>query len=137
MDKVTIIRKYSYLLERFDKSKEYLKSYHSLDKEKREVYFDALERSIEEVLETCIKLNIFILKEKNIFPKTYLESFSLMNEFLDFDDEMKKELEYLARFRNILAYEYMDMKEDLTIEKIEKILNILPEYIKRVKAFLK
>lgn len=66
MDNVLINRKYKYLLERLEKLKLYLQEY---EKEKKllnkEILYHALQRVTEEVVETAIKINIFILKENN------------------------------------------------------------------------
>lgn len=125
----TLNRKYSYLLDRFEKLKKYKKKY---DKEKEEIVYFALQRIAEEVVETAIKINIYFLKEEQIFPKTYQESFLLLEEYLDFNEKELKELAKTAKFRNLLAHEYILMPEEEFLKNISKIIKIYPKYLKTI-----
>ena len=137
MDKTTVNRKYSYLLNRYEKSKRYVELYeNSVDDEESQIYYDALLRVIEEVLETSIKLNIFILKQKHEFPKTYKESFKLLGEDLDIEGKILDDLVYLAGFRNLLAHEYIDMGYDFTLENVKVLHKVYPVYLKALKKLI-
>lgn len=135
MDKITINRKYNYLLDRLDKLNKYLKEYENRDD--KELIYLALQRITEEVVETAIKLNIFILKENKIFPKTYQDSFLLLKKIFDLDKEEIENLSNTAKFRNILAHEYIELKEKEFIENSKKIIEIYPNYLKIIYKSIK
>lgn len=137
MDKLTAIRKYTYILDKFERVKKYFEDYEKeKDLDRKEMVFSALQRVVEEVLESCIKLNIYILKEKGNFPKSYKESFTLLKTELDFDENKIDLLSSFAKFRNILAHEYQDITPEMTISKIKQIIEFLPEYLKKLKEIL-
>jgi len=133
MDKTSIKRKYNYLIERFEKLKEYLKDYdNEKDKKDKEKNYLALQRITEEVVETAIKINIFILKEKNIFPKTYKESFLKLKTDFNLDEKILVKLSNTAKFRNLLAHEYINLNEKEFIKKSKEILKVYPIYLKKI-----
>ena len=137
MEKLTIIRKYTYIIEKFEKVKKYYENYQKeKDVDTKDMIYSALQRVVEEVLESSIKLNIYILKEKGKFPKSYKESFELLKNELNFDEEKINTLASFAKFRNILAHEYHDITPEMTISKIKEIIEILPEYLKKLKEIL-
>ena len=122
MDKISVNRKYSYIIGRFEKLKEFIQSYdEEKDEKKKEVYYLALQRLAEEVVETAIKINIFILKEKRIFPKTYQESFLKLKFYCDFSEKDLDLLSQTVKFRNIIAHEYIDLDEKEFIENFKKL----------------
>lgn len=132
MDYNIIIRKYKYLTERLNKIKEYLSQYEKEDKNKKEILYLALQRLVEETVESAIKINIYILKEKKIFPKTYQESFLKLEKIIEMDKKELEKLSQTARFRNILAHEYEDLSEENFIIKAKEIVNIYPRYLKQI-----
>lgn len=137
MDKTTAIRKYTYILDKFEKVKKYYDKYNQEeDLETKDIIYSALQRVVEEVLESCIKLNIYVLKEKNIFPKSYKESFELLKTELNFDEEKINTISSFAKFRNILAHEYQDITPEMTLSKIKQIIDVLPEYLRELKQIL-
>lgn len=137
MDKRTAIRKYTYILDKFEKVKKYYDKYNQEeDLETKDIIFSALQRVVEEVLESCIKLNIYVLKEKNIFPKSYKESFELLKAELNFDEEKINTISSFAKFRNILAHEYQEITPEMTLSKIKQIIDLLPEYLRELKQIL-
>ena len=132
-----MIRKYAYIIEKFEKVKKYYENYQTeKDADTKDMIYSALQRVVEEVLESSIKLNIYILKEKEKFPKSYKESFELLKNELNFDEGKINTLSSFAKFRNILAHEYQDMTPEITISKIKEIIDILPEYLKKLKEIL-
>ena len=99
MEKLTIIRKYTYIIEKFEKVKKYYEKYQKeKDVDTKDMIYSALQRVVEEVLESSIKLNIYILKEKGKFPKSYKESFELLKNELKFDEEKINTLVSLREF---------------------------------------
>lgn len=137
MDKRTAIRKYTYILDKFEKVKKYYDKYNQEeDLETKDIIYSALQRVVEEVLESCIKLNIYVLKEKNIFPKSYKESFELLKAELNFDEEKINTISSFAKFRNILAHEYQEITPEMTLSKIKQIIDLLPEYLRELKQIL-
>ena len=139
MDFETIQRKYSYLIKKFKELKEILNEF-EIKKFKNEfekqIYISALERQYEQVVETTIKLNIYILKENKAFPKTYKESFILLKEILKYNNHEIEEISKTAKFRNILAHEYQELKQEDILDNIKLVIKTYPKYVKQLKKEL-
>jgi uncharacterized protein YutE (UPF0331/DUF86 family) len=132
MDNETLNRKYNYLIERFEKLKEFKDEYEDKNSEKdKEVFYLAMQRVTEEVVETAIKINIYILKEQKIFPKTYQESFLQLKDFLSEKIDLEK-LAKTAKFRNLLAHEYIDLPEKEFMKNVNLIITEYPKYLKDI-----
>ena len=98
----------------------------------KEVYFLALKRVAEEIVESAIKINFFLLNSKSKFAKSYRDSFLDLNCFEDFESDFLEEISKTAHFRNILAHEYVELTEEDVIDNIKKILELYPKYLKIV-----
>ena len=135
--KITIKRKFKLIEENLEKLKQYYFDYQKPKNEKyKEITFFALKRVAEEITESAIKLNIILLKTRDIFPITYKESFLKLYEFNLFDKELAKSFAKTAQFRNILAHEYQDLTELETIENIKIILKLYPTYLIKINNFI-
>lgn len=133
----TIIRKYNYTIEKLSLLKDYLEKYKVTEKKEKEILYYALQKITEEIVKMTIKLNVFILKKNNIFPKTYRHSFIKIGEYFDMEKIRIEELANTAKFRNTIAHDYMEMDEEEFIKGARKIVNIYPEYLKKLYNRLK
>jgi len=116
-----------------DTAKEFLNDFEK-SKSKKDLY--ALERVAEQIVETSIKINKRLLKEKKLFPANYKESFELLKK-LDFLDKILIEkLSQTASFRNKLAHDYKDMNNFYSVKNIKNIINIYPAYLNKLIQFL-
>lgn len=95
-----------------------------------------MQRIVEETVESAIKINIFILKQHNIFPKTYQDSFLELKILNIFTTKELKELAKTAKFRNILAYEYDDLTDDIFLNRTKLIIDLFPDYLKKIYKHL-
>ena len=130
MEKSILKNKVKYAISNLEKLK-------SFSKVKEEVYIEASQRVCEKIIETTIKINIILLKEKNVFPNTYKKSFTEMKVFKIFENEDLEEISKTAVFRNKLAHEYIDMSNYYYELNCEKILELYPKYLKIIYSLIK
>jgi uncharacterized protein YutE (UPF0331/DUF86 family) len=66
-----------------------------------------LERTLQILIEICIDVaNHIISDEKWRVPSSYSETFKILYENRVIDDELFKNLEKMAKFRNIIVHNY-------------------------------
>ncbi len=87
-----------------------------------------LERWIENLVNASIDMaKIMLASQRKKLPETYMETLQLMATLKGFDAETASKLAGYCRLRNILAYEYMDIR----FERISEFLqNAEPAYKK-------
>ncbi|MEK6938611.1 MAG: HepT-like ribonuclease domain-containing protein [Nanoarchaeota archaeon] len=135
MDKVIIESKISSLLNLLEKLKNILKEYET-NKTLKEIIFYAAEKKAEEMVELAISINQELLKEKGKISLSYYDSFIDLKVFNSFSEQELKELASTAGFRNRLAYEYLEVNEDIAIKSMKNVLRIYPPYLQKVKKLL-
>lgn len=113
-----------------------------LEKRKNSPYAEyllfAAEKKAEEVIEAAVSLNQEILKSHfDHLSGSYYESFTDLKKTALFSDEELRALASTAGFRNRLAHDYIELNPDITLKSIEKLLQIYPDYLKKLKKFLK
>ena len=133
MEREVIYAKIDFVTSKLEDSKKYLKEY---DRNEEDIYLCAIERVIEQVVETTIKINSEILKDQRIIPKSYKDTFLEMKTF-DIDKKLLQEMANTAKFRNELAHEYLDMSKYYAIKNIKNIIKIYPKYLKKIIEILR
>lgn len=133
MNKITINRKINIITEKLLTLKQFLEDYKKEEKHKKILYL-ASQKITEEIVESAIKINIIILKEHNIFSKSYKDS------FLDLDKKVLKienieKLAETAKFRNQIAHEYDIITEEDFIKSANEIIKLYPKYLKNIKEY--
>ncbi|MFW6026465.1 MAG: HepT-like ribonuclease domain-containing protein [Candidatus Woesearchaeota archaeon] len=126
-------KKVAYVQELLQDAKKYLDDYEK-SKDKRDKL--ALEREIEKIVETSIKINKEMLKIKNKFPPTYKDSFLYLEILQVFEKKFLQESAETAIFRNELAHEYMSMSSFYSLENMKKIIKLYPKYFLNLVDFL-
>lgn len=128
-----ILQKISFVQEKLNVSKEYLNDYKNSDTEKD---LEALERVVEQIVETSIKINKELLNKINIFPLSYKESFLKLEKLNLFEKNFLKILAKTATFRNELAHDYINMSSFYSLENIELIIKNYPKYLIQIIDYL-
>lgn len=136
MNKNLIREKLESLSEILETLKEILEKRKKSQKEIKKYLLFAAEKKAEECIELAITINQEILESKNKIANSYYESFTELKKFEIFEEDELKKLASTTGFRNRLAHEYLDIDEDITIKSMEKIIEIYPDYIKKINNLL-
>ena len=134
MNNKVLSQKISFVQEKLEIAKKYLSDYEKLNFSRD---LDALERVVEQIVETSIKINKELLDSINIYPISYQESFLKLDHLGIFEKDFLEKLAKTARFRNELAHEYLDMTSFYSIENIKFILKNYPLYLIKIIKYLK
>ncbi len=111
-----------------------------LDKRKESPYADyllfAAEKKAEEIIESAVSLNQELLKTHfDHLSGSYYESFTDLMKTKLFSEAELKALASTAGFRNRLAHDYIELNPDITLKSIERLLQIYPDYLKKLRSF--
>ena len=128
-----IQEKINFVQEKLIQAKNYLKDYEN-SKNKKDLL--ALERIIEQIVETSIKINKLILKTFNIQPLSYKESFLKLEKLNIFETDFLELLANTALFRNELAHDYMSTSNFYSLENIKKIISNYPKYLVKIIEYI-
>lgn len=92
-----------------------------------------VERLLERIIGRLIDTNYHILKERyDTIPTDYFESFALMGQKGQVEQNLSKELAQSAGLRNILTHEYDQIDSKKVYEAIQKALNQVPLYLQAI-----
>ncbi len=103
----------------------------------KDYLFFAAQKKAEEIVESAISLNQELLKTyfKHL-SGSYYESFVDLKRMEIFEEEELIKLASTAGFRNRLAHDYLKLDNKITEKSLEKILEIYPNYLKKIKKFI-
>lgn len=133
----TIERKIEFITQSLIDLKESIEEYEKTKEAKQKKQFFTLsKRYCEEAVETTIKLNQILLKKHLKFPKSYVHSFLDLKEYYDFSDINIGEISQVAKFRNELAHDYIDMSPQYSIEHSKRTLKNLKIYLKKIISII-
>lgn len=95
-----------------------------------------VERLSEKIIESAIKINQELLTNKNIFVKSYYESFIELKQLNLFDEKILLQLAQTTGFRNRLAHEYQNLDDEITINSIKKLPELYKKYLQTILEYL-
>lgn len=134
--KTKIIRYLDFLeneLSDFNSFKQLSFEEYSRDKHKRR----DVERWIENLLNTVINLSrIIIAIENKVLSDTYKDIVASLSLHPNFNEENMKKLASYIILRNIISYQYLDLKWDDISNFIQTSEEIFKEFVKEVKEYL-
>uniref|UniRef100_A0A7C3SP52 DUF86 domain-containing protein n=1 Tax=Dictyoglomus turgidum TaxID=513050 RepID=A0A7C3SP52_9BACT len=82
-----------------------------------------VERTLQILIEICIDVaNHIISDEKWRVPSSYSETFKILYENRVIDDELFKNLEKMAKFRNIIVHNYDKISPEVMVNILKKDL---------------
>ena len=120
---------------RLEKIREYLKTLniiqkHDLQKFKNDTFIHATaERYLHLSIECLLDIGNHIISDRGYRkPETYADIFQILAEENIISQELLKELEGMAAFRNVLVHDYLK----LDLDKIYKIVQVKLKYIKQL-----
>ena len=120
---------------RLEKIREYLKTLniiqkYDLQKFKNDTFIHATaERYLHLSIECLLDIGNHIISDRGYRkPETYADIFQILAEENIISQELLKELEGMAAFRNVLVHDYLK----LDLDKIYKIVQVKLKYIKQL-----
>lgn len=98
----------------------------------------AVKYSLLEITEACIDIANHIISAKGFERvEEYSKMFTVLAENEIISEELSKELEKMAKFRNVLIHRYAEVKTDYLIEIIKFHLVDIINFMKSIKKLLK
>lgn len=138
MDKQIIIKRLEFISEKLEDLKFDLDKYKKItDLRDRKTSQGAIERWVEEIVESAVNINQEILSSKNKSSTSYYLSFVDLEEFNIFDKDFLKKIASTAGFRNRLSHDYMNVDKKIMIVSATFVLTLYKEYISKINNFLK
>jgi uncharacterized protein YutE (UPF0331/DUF86 family) len=125
-NKISTVRKYLKILENY-------KKYTPEEIEKNLDIRGAVERYLYLVIQSAIDLAQAIISLEGFRkPTTYGESFLILEEEKIIDKKLAEQLVKMVGFRNILAYDYVEIDYEIVYEVLHKGLKDIDEFLKRI-----
>jgi uncharacterized protein YutE (UPF0331/DUF86 family) len=122
VDKELILKKLSEIEEHLQELEEF-KNISIDDYRKNWKIQRIVERTLQILIEICIDVaNHIISDEKWRVPSSYSETFKILNENRVIDDELFKNLEKMAKFRNIIVHNYDKISPEVMVNILKKDL---------------
>ncbi len=98
----------------------------------------AISKTVEEIVETAIKVNNLLLNEKDKYSYTYKETFLDLLKFYNLDKKLFEKLSRTAKFRNEIVHNYSQIKTQKKVEEnIEEILLLYSKYVLNILNLLR
>ncbi len=105
-------------------------------KKSEEVQLQA-ERLLERIIGRAIDINFHILQEEfKTLPKTYRESFLLLEKVGLLSGDIAPKIAPLSGLRNILAHEYDSIDVSKVYQGIQAVLEYIPLYLEAIVKYL-
>jgi uncharacterized protein YutE (UPF0331/DUF86 family) len=122
VDKELILKKLSEIEEHLQELEEFKDI--SIDDYRKDWKIQRIvERTLQILIEICIDVaNHIISDEKWRVPSSYSETFKILYENRVIDDELFKNLEKMAKFRNIIVYNYDKISPEVMVNILKKDL---------------
>jgi uncharacterized protein YutE (UPF0331/DUF86 family) len=137
VDKELLLRKLADLEEYFLQIKEYemitVAEYTEDWKSQRIV-----ERTLQIMIETCVDIAGHIISDKGYrVPKTYADTFRVLQEEEILDKGLFKTMEKMAKFRNVVVHDYDKVDTEIVVTILRKHLDDFLHYKNAIVALLK
>ncbi len=122
VDKELILKKLSEIEEHLQELEEFKDI--SIDDYRKDWKIQRIvERTLQILIEICIDVaNHIISDEKWRIPSSYSETFKILYENRVIDDELFKNLEKMAKFRNIIVHNYDKISPEVMVNILKKDL---------------
>jgi uncharacterized protein YutE (UPF0331/DUF86 family) len=122
VDKELILKKLSEIEEHLQELEEFKDI--SIDDYRKDWKIQRIvERTLQILIEICIDVaNHIISDEKWRVPSSYSETFKILYENRVIDDELFKNLEKMAKFRNIIVHNYDKISPEVMVNILKKDL---------------
>jgi uncharacterized protein YutE (UPF0331/DUF86 family) len=122
VDKELILKKLSEIEEHLQELEEFKDI--SIDDYRKDWKIQRIvERTLQILIEICIDVaNHIISDEKWRVPSSYNETFKILYENRVIDDELFKNLEKMAKFRNIIVHNYDKISPEVMVNILKKDL---------------
>lgn len=137
VDEALILRKLSELEEYYKQIKEYetiTASRYSDDWKVQRI----VERTLQMMIETCVDIAGHIISDKEYrIPKSYSDTFKVLNENNIVNAELFKSMEKMAKFRNIIVHDYDEVDAEIIVGILKKDLIDFMSFKKAIVNFLK
>lgn len=80
---------------------------------------------------------IILASDKRIIPQGYKDTLKVFaGLYLNVDESLAEKFSTFAELRNIITYEYLDLRWNKIKKFISEAEKLYPEFIKKVKKFL-
>ncbi len=97
----------------------------------------AISKLIEEITESAIKINNYLLNKKRKYSYTYKDTFLNLLKYYNLDNELFNELAETAKFRNEIVHEYSNFRTQSNISKnIERFIYLYSKYVLEIKKII-
>lgn len=96
------------------------------------------ERTLQTMIEICIDVANFIIKEKRLgLPAEEESAFEQLYEAKIISEEMTKTLKNMKKFRNILVHHYVEIKDNLVYQYATQRRSDFLDFKQEILSFLK
>jgi uncharacterized protein YutE (UPF0331/DUF86 family) len=137
VDKELLLRKLADLEEYFLQIKEYEKitvAEYTEDWKTQRI----VERTLQIMIETCVDIAGHIISDKGYrVPKTYADTFRVLQEEEILDKGLLKTMEKMAKFRNVVVHDYDKVDTEIVVTILRKHLHDFLDYRNAIVALLK
>jgi uncharacterized protein YutE (UPF0331/DUF86 family) len=137
VDKVLILRKISELDEYYQQIKEYEKitvAKYSDDWKIQRI----IDRTLQMMIETCVDIASHIIADRECrVPKSYSDTFKVLEEEGVVSSGLFFALEKMAKFRNIVVHHYDKVDAEIVVSILKKNLADFMSYKDAIISFLK
>lgn len=96
-----------------------------------------VERWIENIINSTIDIaKIILMSENKTIPDSYKETIKALSILPDFQEGNTQEISKLAKLRNVITHEYLDIRWDSVRRFILKTKVLFDTFLKEIKAYI-
>lgn len=100
--------------------------------------YELAERKMHLIFETFLSIGEMIISEFNFRrPDFYAEIPQILCENGVISQELSNRLSELAKFRNVLAHEYITLDHERAYEHLQTDIVIVEEFLRQIKEYLR
>ena len=137
VDEVLILRKLSELDEYYQQIKEYEKTTVAKYSDDWKIQ-RIIERTLQMMIETCVDVASHIIADRECrVPKSYSDTFKVLEEEGVVSSGLSSALEKMAKFRNIVVHHYDKVDAEIVVSILKKNLADFMSYKDAIISFLK
>ncbi|WP_434655541.1 type VII toxin-antitoxin system HepT family RNase toxin [Thermoanaerobacterium thermosaccharolyticum] len=135
-DKLNILKRIDFIQIKLNDLDEYKKlTYEEYDTDR--IVRRNVERIIENISNALIDISKIIIVNENIdIPNSYREIILKLGEIKTIDEELAKSIAEIARLRNVLAHQYLDIKWSYVKTFITDKINDVYKFIDAVNKYV-
>ncbi|MCP2239626.1 type VII toxin-antitoxin system HepT family RNase toxin [Thermoanaerobacterium thermosaccharolyticum] len=135
-DKINILKRIDFIQIELNDLDEYKKlTYEEYDTDR--IVRRNVERIIENISNALIDISKIIIVNENIdIPNSYREIILKLGEIKTIDEELAKSIAEIARLRNVLAHQYLDIKWSYVKTFITDKINDVYKFIDAVNKYV-